>query len=151
MKKIRLLFILIAFKAQAQNFNTSKDLFASKINYEQANNPNYNGTVSSYEWKYKDDIRLLYDFRYDDQYQLITDDLTMVNDSFQISYPYLDRHIQYDLNGNIESLTRHGYEHYPYTGQLDYILYSYDNQNRLTNLLEFGDSDEGFTVLDPLS
>ncbi|MCI5057874.1 MAG: RHS repeat-associated core domain-containing protein [Flavobacteriales bacterium] len=142
------LLCLIPINLKSQNIK-NKDLFSSKINYDQANHPNFNGTVSSCEWKVDNQDRLLFDFEYDNHYQLTKDHLFKVNGN-QSSSTLGIRQIDYDLNGNIEILARGGQDVFNQTTQVDYLIYSYDDQNRATHVKEMGALDMGYKVTNEL-
>ncbi|MCI5057875.1 MAG: RHS repeat-associated core domain-containing protein [Flavobacteriales bacterium] len=146
--------LILCLKVAVAQVNTNlyknEDVFSSRINYENGLNPKYNGTISSYEWTQKNDQRVKYDFNYDDHDQLIKADHSYYHNNQYSGSPgsYALREIKYDLNGNILLLQRNGQNISANAGIYDNLHYTYDNSNRLTNLIELGDGSAGYKPKD---
>jgi RHS repeat-associated protein len=109
-----------------------------QLSYENhPTKPEYGGNITSANWKYGNLSAHNYDFTYDAHNRLKTAAYTP-NNRFSTSY-------QYDSNGNLERLTRHGKLTQGNYGLLDSLEYRYAFQsNRLTWVLnKSGNSGEG--------
>ncbi len=97
------------------------DYFAMQLNYNSGSNAQYNGNISSINWNSANFGSVkTYDFTYDNLNRL-TD---AVNSNYSTTY-------QYDLNGNIEFLTRNGKVGETNTyAEIDNLDYNY-NGNQL--------------------
>ena len=103
------------------------DLFTQELFYEAPPDFNgdtlYNGMISAITWwQPNNDTLTGYGFKYDDIYQLIEADYHTYDGSWTDSDDFDVRNISYDKNGNLESLTRTGYNtiidslNYAYSG-----------------------------------
>jgi RHS repeat-associated protein len=109
-----------------------------QLSYENhPTKPEYGGNITSANWKYGNLSAHNYDFTYDAHNRLKTAAYTP-NNRFSTSY-------QYDSNGNLERLTRHGKLTQGNYGLLDSLEYRHAFQsNRLTWVLnKSGNSGEG--------
>ncbi|UOY06613.1 RHS repeat-associated core domain-containing protein [Muricauda sp. SCSIO 64092] len=126
--------------------NTAK-LFNFRIGYNQGTNPLYNGNISRTQWRTanSDDSSLKsYDYTYDALNRIISAaDNTGKFNVFGIIY---------DKNGNIGKLKRLGWTVESPSlvlntgfGTMDDLVYTYDNGNKLTKVLDNGNDSHGFT------
>jgi RHS repeat-associated protein len=131
------------------DLNSTKDLFAFKLNYNTVENdlggnitPLYNGNISETFWTTTDHTQRKYGYAYD-QLNRLNDAIYQNLDSGTTnSY---DELIRYDKNGNIKQLQRNGYldSNVPY--QIDDLSYRYNTlSNTLTNVIDHSNSADGF-------
>ncbi len=114
------------------------DLFAMQLLYNNGNNSTFNGNISQIDWKSKSFTGLkTYDFTYDALNRLDIADFT--NDDYKVEY-------NYDLNGNITSLTRHGKKADNTFDIIDNLAYSYSGGgNQLSSVLDAASATDGFS------
>ncbi len=106
---------------------TGNDLFALKLQYDQTNNPQYNGNISSGEWYSPAFGVQLYDYTYDNTGRLKTAVYSGQNTSLNYNTAY-----GYDKNGNIESLSRYGNLGASSTcDEIDQLTYTYTGNKLL--------------------
>ncbi len=103
--------------------NLENDLFAMNLGYPGGTYPQYNGNISSMQWKTSMFSANTYNFNYDGANRLTTADNTGTG-NYNTNYSY-------DKNGNILTLNRYG----PTvpgggSGSIDVLAYTYDG-NRL--------------------
>ncbi|UOY06607.1 hypothetical protein L0P88_22125 [Muricauda sp. SCSIO 64092] len=126
--------------------NTAK-LFNFRIGYNQGTNPLYNGNISRTQWRTanSDDSSLKsYDYTYDALNRIISAADNTGN--------YSLANVTYDKNGNIGKLKRLGWTVESPSlvlntgfGTMDDLVYTYDNGNKLTKVLDNGNDTYGFT------
>ncbi|MEX0274535.1 MAG: DUF6443 domain-containing protein, partial [Flavobacteriaceae bacterium] len=136
--------------AQLQKPNEPKDLFAFGINYntvtENASRASalYNGNISETFWKTaNDDTKRSYSYQYDALNRLTAGYASSGN------YNLLD--VSYDKMGNIMSLNRKGHivdmpdiDVATDFGDIDKLVYHYDNGNKLLKVVDNGNDVYGF-------
>lgn len=127
----------------------SHDLFAFKINYNNPTDPTkelFNGNISQAQWRTANVDSSLKSYLYDyDALSRITQaEFKNINNSSEDD-KYNLRLVEYDKNGNIKKLRRSGYtDDLVYSEWLDQLTYTYDNGNKLTDILEQGHHHAGF-------
>ena len=112
------------------------DLFSIEIGYNNGNNPLYNRNISSTKWNTINDIwssafNKGYDYNYDALNRIKQADFKHISGVYpgSLNGDYNVSNINYDKNGNIESLNRKGGN----TGaDWDRLVYHYDAGNQLT-------------------
>ena len=119
------------------NIATDNDLFAFKINYNDAETATdlFNGNIAETFWKTSDNKLRKYDYTYDNLNRLLQADYSKQGSTTFNSY--LEK-IEYDKNGNIRSLFRNGdmdTDGYQYENPIDDLTYVYDDANK--NLLRY--------------
>ncbi len=113
------------------------DLFTFKIDYNTGANPLYNGNISKTSWQTaNDNITRSYDYTYDALNRILT--ATSNNNRYNVSG------IQYDKMGNIESLTRNGWQNTSSYTSMDVLAYNYDDGNKLRKVTDTGNDHYGF-------
>ncbi|WP_411032038.1 DUF6443 domain-containing protein, partial [Spongiimicrobium sp. 3-5] len=118
------------------------DLFAFGINYNTADhgaNRLYNGNIAETEWiTANDNTNRWYRYGYDA--------LNRISSATDNANRYKLGGMAYDKNGNILSLQRQGHTNASATlfGNMDALVYSYDNGNKLTKVLDNGNDSYGF-------
>lgn len=123
------------------------DLFAFKINYDEPESasPLFNGNISEAFWKTAtDNIKRQYSYKYDDLNRLLEGNYKREGGSFVDSY--LEQ-VEYDKNGNIQKLLRHGdSDANDYEFIIDDLKYSYhpQKQNQLMKVFDNSNSPQGF-------
>jgi hypothetical protein len=121
------------------------DLFSFKLHYNELNanvpsgGANYNGNISQVEWQVKGaDNHQFYGFTYDGLDRLTA--AAYIEKNGGGSYVNSDRYktsYSYDLNGNIETLKRHGWHSATETYQsIDSLSYTYAANGQLTQVQE---------------
>ena len=121
------------------------DLFSFKLHYNELNanvpsgGANYNGNISQVEWQVKGtDNHQFYGFTYDGLDRLTAADY--IEKNISSAYVNSDRYktsYSYDLNGNIETLRRHGWHSATDTYQsIDNLSYTYASNGQLTQVQE---------------
>jgi len=120
------------------DINSTDKLFNFSIGYNQGSNPLYNGNISQTQWRTanSDDALKTYDYAYDPLNRIIA--ATDNTDNYNVS------NIGYDKNGNIQSLTRNGYQNSSTFIDMDVLDYDYDNGNKLTKVTDGGNDAHGF-------
>ena len=112
------------------------DLFAMQLKYNDGNSKLYNGNIAQIDWKSKTFGGLKsYEFTYDALNRL--DIANFANDDYKVEYDY-------DLNGNITSLVRHGKKSDESFGLIDNLSYTY-NGNQLIKVDDAESQTEGFS------
>jgi RHS repeat-associated protein len=128
------------------------DLFAMKLDYTTDNTQaaaiaQYNGNISQTTWKVLGNAnKSIYGFQYDDLSRLTQAKYVEMTSSG--SYTNIDNYtvsgITYDLNGNIQTLNRHGWDGTGYS-QIDQMYYGYqNNSNTLQVITDYANSNKGF-------
>ncbi|WP_299121076.1 hypothetical protein [uncultured Tenacibaculum sp.] len=121
-----------------QDANKDNDLYND---ITDANKRLYNGNISQTSWNTlnTDTSSKTYTYSYDALNRILG--ATGVNGS-----NYNVSGITYDKNGNILSLIRNGHTNVGATsfGVMDNLVYSYDNGNKLTKVLDNGNDVYGF-------
>ena len=122
------------------------DLFAFKISYNQPENATalYNGNISETFWKTSsDNNKRKYSYLYDNLNRLTQANYKNVNTNVVNTY---NVSLDYDKNGNIQSLVRNGgYESLTYTPTMDNLQYFYDtNSNLLKKVVDLTNNPNGF-------
>ncbi len=125
----------------------SVDLFAFELKY---NTPDfspgtrglYNGNISEAHWvTANDNINRNYRYQYDDLNRIIeainVSDITNENSRYQV------KDIIYDKNGNINTLTRNGWQNSGLYGSMDVLDYDYTG-NQLIKVKDTGNTSYGF-------
>jgi RHS repeat-associated protein len=130
--------------------NIGTDLFAFGINYNDPTNfganenptPLYNGNISQVQWNSAsvntsgNPVSERYSYEYDPLNRIIA--ATDNTNNYNVS------NIGYDKNGNIQSLTRNGYQNSSTFTNMDVLDYDYDNGNKLTKVTDGGNDAHGF-------
>ena len=113
------------------------DMFAMQLKYNDGATPALNGNISQIKWKSKNftDIKT-YDFSYDNLNRL-----TQANYADGTKY---DVSYSYDLNGNINSLTRYGKKADETFALIDNLSYDYDG-NQLIKVDDAASQADGFS------
>ncbi|AXT53703.1 hypothetical protein D1818_23810 [Aquimarina sp. BL5] len=122
------------------------DLFGFAINYNTTSenlgaDPLFNGNISETIWKTaNDNIKRAYGYQYD-ALNRITAGLDDTTDK-----RYSLSSIEYDKNGNIETLLRNGHTNINANsfGVMDNLTYVYDDGNKLNKVTDSGNKNEGF-------
>ncbi|MBW1298505.1 DUF6443 domain-containing protein [Aquimarina litoralis] len=113
------------------------DLFAFKIAYNTGMNPLYNGNISQTSWKTaNDNTKRWYDYEYDA--------LNRITGATSNDNRYNLSGVTYDKMGNIESLTRNGFQNTSSYTHMDILSYDYDSGNKLRKVTDGGNDDYGF-------
>jgi RHS repeat-associated protein len=120
------------------------DLFSMQLNYENplgSVTPQFNGNIAQISWQSRCGESInQYDFEYDNRNQLKTaffnEGVSMNN---MIPTGNFDVNVAYDLNGNIETLSRKSN-----SVLIDDLQYTYNDENHLINLEELSDLTDGF-------
>ncbi|MEM7512587.1 MAG: RHS repeat-associated core domain-containing protein, partial [Bacteroidota bacterium] len=122
----------------------NEDLFGMKLNYQDGNNPLFNGNISAMKWQVlgKGSAVRSYDFTYDLLSRLTGADFSGGrNNSGGSEEDFSVPQISYDLNGNISTLHRMGKigrkNGLPVFGMMDELAYTYSG-NRLIKLDDKG-------------
>lgn len=139
--------------------NISNNLFAYKIHYntrpEEGNQstPLYNGNISQVIWRSKyDNQKQSYVYNYDHLNQLTSANYLYSNGLVQdSSYKYVVDNINYDVHGNVTSLSRrsangNGNPADPSNNTMDILSYGYGSNsgNQLMRITDSGDKNRGF-------
>ncbi|WP_103864248.1 DUF6443 domain-containing protein [Aquimarina sp. I32.4] len=116
------------------------DLFGFKINYNTSTHnatPLFNGNIAETEWKTANDhTQRWYTYSYDA--------LNRINSATGNTTNYNLSNVTYDKMGNIESLTRNGFQNGAnYTG-MDILTYHYNEGNTLQKVVDTGNKTFGF-------
>ena len=128
--------------------NIGNDLFSFKINYNTPEEATalFNGNISETYWKTADDNKLRkYNYSYDNLNRLLDANYKRVNETTATN-AYRET-IDYDKNGNIQSLSRCGViDDASYAIHMDALVYTYDmdNKNLLKQVIDNTTSLEGF-------
>ncbi|MFD2185156.1 DUF6443 domain-containing protein, partial [Aquimarina celericrescens] len=117
--------------------NLGDNLFGFAIEYNSNTNALYNGNISKTSWKTaNDNIARSYDYTYDALNRILT--ATSDDNRYNVSG------IQYDKMGNIESLTRNGWQNTSSYTNMDVLAYNYDEGNKLLKVTDNGNDNYGF-------
>ncbi|MBN2663978.1 MAG: RHS repeat protein, partial [Bacteroidales bacterium] len=101
----------------------SSNYFSQTMHYNTGNNPLYNGNISQIDWS-SGSVNASYQYNYDGLNRILSANYSDANSAdFSTTY-------NYDLNGNIQHLTRMGYNGAQHV-QIDDLSYIY-NGNQLT-------------------
>lgn len=115
------------------------DLWGLAINYNDGTNPQYNGNISGTEWKSSNTDTSLRSYTYFyDPLNRITAATGSANSDYNVS------NITYDKNGNIQALTRNGWQNGSPYANMDVLDYDYGNGNQLTKVRDDGNDNYGF-------
>ncbi len=130
-----------------------QDLFAFKLNYDTAEDPEfgctslYNGNISQAYWRTaSDNTQRKYGFAYDHLNRLLHASYSKPLASVYNTGSY-DEMISYDKNGNITTLYRTGeYDDLAYNLLIDNLTYTYSttNPNQLTKVADLTTNPNGF-------
>lgn len=129
------------------DITTENDLFAFKINYNNPSNVQalFNGNISETHWKTaNDNILRGYFYDYDHLNRLNQANYYRDGSNYRDSY---HESMNYDKNGNILSLLRHGdSDANDYVFVIDDLTYTYNSQskNQLTKVADNTNSPQGF-------
>ncbi len=122
--------------------NLGNDLFAYNLNYGKATEnlgapPMYNGSISEMVWKTaSDNTKRAYGYKYNA--------LNYLTDAKSNDNHYDVSNIIYDPNGNIISLTRHGWQNTASYTDMDILNYEYNVGNKLLKVTDTGNKSYGF-------
>ncbi|MCI5055781.1 MAG: RHS repeat-associated core domain-containing protein [Flavobacteriales bacterium] len=125
--------------------SSEKKLFSEKVEYETSsfflNGVKFNGSISSVQWKNSESLTEAYSYDYDNRNQLLQAEYyAKTGNQNYLNTPDFDvKGLQYDLNGNIESLKR-----YNPMGLMDDLQYTYDLNNQLDKVEETADLNQGY-------
>ena len=117
------------------------DLFAFGINYNTPTHGGaglYNGNISETEWRTANTDSSLKWYRYG------YDPLNRITGATDNTGNYNVSNIGYDKNGNIQSLTRNGWQDSSNFTNMDVLDYDYDGGNKLTKVTDGGNGAHGF-------
>ncbi|MDP4280870.1 MAG: DUF6443 domain-containing protein [Bacteroidota bacterium] len=115
------------------NLTEKNDIFALILHYEDeltdvTDQVQYNGNISSMEWKTsRDNNKYAYGFRYDEMNRLNHGIFYKNSGSWTHDFSFDERDITYDANGNILNLSRYATSGEK-TDQLKYLYYNNSNQ-----------------------
>jgi RHS repeat-associated protein len=132
--------------------NQGSDLFAMKLYYEKdlseleslTHSQQYNGKITGIRWKNGTMAVRGYGFVYDAMNRMTAADFGEGADLTSKAHRFNET-LTYDLNGNINTLTRTGFEGATYYSNLDVLTYNYGSGgNRLNNITDGGQSGYGF-------
>ncbi len=126
-------------KGVNQGTTANGDLFGYTLKYNSGANPLYNGNVSSTSWKTSNDnITRSYSYTYDA--------LNRITSGISNDNKYNLSRVTYDKNGNIRNLDRKGHLNTNATsfGDMDKLVYLYDDANRLLKVTDNGNDTFGF-------
>lgn len=115
------------------------DLFAFGINYNTVAHSGtalFNGNIAETEWRTANDNTLRW-------YRYGYDALNRITSATAKSSNYNVSGIAYDKMGNIQSLTRNGWQNGSYTN-MDVLDYDYDSGNKLVKVRDDGNDNYGF-------
>ncbi len=122
--------------------NLGSDLFAYNLNYGRTTenvgaSPLYNGNISEMVWKTaSDNTKRAYGYKYNA--------LNYLTDAKSSDGRYDVSNIIYDPNGNITSLTRHGWQNTSSYTNMDILNYEYNVGNKLLKVTDTGNKSYGF-------
>ncbi len=122
--------------------NLGNDLFAYNVNYSRTTenveaSPLYNGNISEMIWKTaNDDTKHAYGYKYNA--------LNYLTGAKSSDSRYDVSNIVYDPNGNIISLTRHGWQNTTSYTNMDILNYQYNSGNKLLKVTDTGNKTYGF-------
>jgi len=121
--------------------NLGSDLFAFAINYntgEHGGTPLYNGNIAETEWRTANVDNSLKWYRYEH------DALNRILSATDNTGNYNVSGITYDKMGNIQSLTRNGWQNGSDFMDMDVLDYDYDSGNKLLKVADTGNDLYGF-------
>ncbi|MCI5058411.1 MAG: DUF6443 domain-containing protein [Flavobacteriales bacterium] len=130
---------------------SSNDIFSLKYYYNTFKaglsiTPQYNGNINAVEYRDGcDQIKQGYGFEYDNHGRIVSANFARTNldGDFHQDDRYNLQNVSYDENGNLLALERNGL-----SGNLmDNFSYSVSLNNRLLNLTELGDPNQGYVQL----
>ncbi|MFV0248936.1 MAG: DUF6443 domain-containing protein [Tenacibaculum sp.] len=133
-------------KVNNPNQSLGNDLFAFEAKYNNPNSggtPLYTGAITGVNWKSSINNNNLktYDYQYDKLGRLsnakFSSNTVSENDWFNVS------NLNYDLNGNITSLSRNGWQNSSSYTNMDNLTYKYEG-NKLTKVTDAGNNQYGF-------
>ncbi len=120
--------------------NIGDDLFTFKIAFntpQYGATPQYKYNLGEVEWKTaNDNIKRWYAYEYDAFERILS---AKSHDG-----KYDVRDIAYDKMGNLENLTRNGWQNSSTYNNLDILNYEYDSGNKLLNVTDSGNTNYGF-------
>jgi RHS repeat-associated protein len=128
------------------------DLFGMELGYNNGlgtgNNPEYNGNISAVKWSANQGLSNLkeraYNFSYDRMNRLLSATQKERTSVWASSLSFHENNLSYDLNGNIQSLSRKG----DGGTSMDILTYDYGTgstrSNRLMTVTDGGDAAAGF-------
>ncbi len=120
--------------------NLGNDLFAYEINRNAPKHGAtglYNGNISEIEWRTgNDDVKRWYSYGYDPLNRILS--ATSNDGNYNVSG------INYDLNGNITSLNRNGWQNSSSYANMDVLSYEYNTGNKLLKVTDTGNKTYGF-------
>ncbi len=128
-----------------EDADNDNDLFNFSLYY---NNPNsgtalYNGNISQTRWNSLSTNNS--ENSVSNEYSYSYDALNRITSGIDNTGKYNLKLVEYDKNGNILKLRRNGYhDNGTFLEYMDHLTYTYDNGNRLTDILEEGDHHAGF-------
>jgi RHS repeat-associated protein len=136
------------------NINSEGDLFAFKINYNEAIaqsingsvTPLYNGNIAETSWRTStDNVLRRYGYKYDNLNRLTNAYYQKPNDAVPVTNSY-NESLVYDTNGNITSLLRNGDLDDPLVVVgIDDLAYTYPaGSNKLEKVVDSSNSPKGF-------
>jgi RHS repeat-associated protein len=130
----------------------SNDLFGMDLGYQNdtgtGNVPKYDGNISSIKWSANQGLsntrERAYNFAYDPMNRLLSATQMEKNATWASSTSFHENNLSYDLNGNIQSLTRKGEA----GASMDVLAYSYgsgaERSNKLMTVTDGADATRGF-------
>ena len=118
--------------------DNDNDLFSMHFDYTLSNTNSgaqaqYNGNISQITWRVRGDAnKSIYGFQYDDLNRLTNAKYVQRdgNSNYVNADDYTVSNITYDLNGNIQTLDRMGFDGAGYT-LIDQLSYTYDNNSNI--------------------
>ncbi|CAM1351042.1 DUF6443 domain-containing protein [Tenacibaculum halocynthiae] len=122
--------------------NSDNDLFNLSLKYNDVSDTTkklYNGNISQVSWSTlsQDSSTKSYLFSYDDLNR-------MYEATGSHTSNYNVNNITYDLNGNIKTLRRNGWQNTVSFSNMDDLIYEYDAGNKLNAVIDNGNKNYGF-------
>ncbi|GAB1856713.1 hypothetical protein MHTCC0001_15490 [Flavobacteriaceae bacterium MHTCC 0001] len=117
------------------------DLFTFALKYNEGTNALYNGNISSTQWRSANADNSLKTYTY------TYDALNRVTSGIDNTGKYNLQSVTYDKNGNIMSLTRHGWQDSSNYNNMDVLNYDYfdsETSNKLYKVADAGNDNHGF-------
>ena len=116
--------------------NLTNNLFSYKLAYEEGTGGYFDGNIRNQYWKSNiDGKQRAFEYTYDGSSRLKSASYA----SIPAGENYSLNHVDYDLNGNIKTLSRNGATNTNYTafGNVDNLTYTYQsNSNKLTKIVD---------------